>query len=100
MVYPYVGEIKMFAGKFAPDGWALCDGRLLPIAENHFLFQVLGNSYGGDGILTFGLPDLRKCLPIHQDEGPGDGARTFSESEPYLYVNYIISLYGIFSPRD
>ena len=100
MAYPYVGEIKMFAGKFAPDGWMFCDGSLLPIAENHFLFQLLGTTYGGDGHVTFGLPDLRKCLPIHQDEGPGGAGRPFSSSEPYLYVNFIISLYGIFSPRS
>ncbi|MCE7067130.1 phage tail protein [Dyadobacter sp. CY326] len=100
MDYPYVGEIKMFAGKFAPDGWLFCDGTLLPIAENHFLYNVLGTIYGGDGQVTFGLPDFRGHLPIHQDEGPGAGERPFNNSEPYLYVNYIISLYGVYSPRN
>ncbi|WP_221392157.1 tail fiber protein [Dyadobacter sp. NIV53] len=73
MAYPYVGEIRMYAGKSAPDGWLFCDGKLLPIADNHFLFRLLGTTYGGDGEITFGLPDLRKYLPIHQDEGPGSG---------------------------
>ncbi|TLV01552.1 hypothetical protein FEN17_12870 [Dyadobacter luticola] len=100
MDYPYVGEIKMFAGKIAPDGWTFCDGSLLPIAENHFLFNLLGTTYGGDGQATFALPDLRGRLPIHQDEGPGNGERPFSDDEPYLYVNYIISLYGIYSPKS
>jgi len=100
MVYNYVGEIKMFAGKCAPDGWLFCDGRLLPVAENHFLFQLLGNRYGGDGKNNFGIPDLRNCLPIHQDEGPGGGERPFSKNEPYLCIQFIISLYGIFSPRS
>ncbi|WP_082489061.1 tail fiber protein [Dyadobacter sp. Leaf189] len=100
MNYPYVGEIKMFAGKSAPEGWMFCDGTLLSIAENHFLFNLLGTTYGGDGRETFGLPDLRGRLPIHQDEGPGNGERPFSSDEPYLYVNYIISLYGIYSPKS
>lgn len=99
MHYPYVGEIKMFAGKFAPDGWEFCDGRLLPIAEHHFLFHVLGTRHGGDGQVTFGLPDLRGQMPVHQDEGPGDGDRPFHNGEPFLYVNYIISLYGIYAPQ-
>ena len=100
MVYPYVGEIRMFAGRSAPDGWLFCDGMLLPIAENHFLFRLLGTTYGGDGQVTFGLPDLRKYLPVHQDEGPGGGERPFDSSEPYIYVNYIISLYGIYAPKS
>jgi microcystin-dependent protein len=100
MDYPYVGEIKMFAGKSAPEGWSFCDGTLLSVAENHFLFKLLGTTYGGDGQTTFGLPDLRGHLPIHQDEGPGNGERPFNNDEPYVYVNYIISLYGIYSPRS
>lgn len=61
----------MFAGNFAPNGWALCNGQLLPISENETLFFVLGTTYGGDGQATFALPDLRGRLPIHQGTGPG-----------------------------
>jgi microcystin-dependent protein len=62
---PYVGEIKMFAGNFAPQGWAFCDGSILRIAENDMLFALLGTTYGGDGQTTFALPDLRGRVPIH-----------------------------------
>jgi microcystin-dependent protein len=62
---PYVGEIRMFAGNFAPVGWHFCDGSLLPIAENETLFQLIGTVYGGDGESTFGVPDLRGRVPIH-----------------------------------
>ena len=66
---PYIGEIRMFAGNFAPFGWMLCDGQLLPIAENKALHNLIGTTYGGDGISTFALPDLRGRLPIHQGSG-------------------------------
>lgn len=66
MAEPYVGEIRMFAGNFAPDQWALCDGRVMSIAENEILFSLLGTTYGGDGQGTFGLPDLRGRAPMHQ----------------------------------
>lgn len=62
---PYVGEIRMFAGNFAPAGWMFCEGQLLPISENETLFQLIGTTYGGDGQSTFALPDLRGRLPIH-----------------------------------
>ena len=67
MVESILGEIRMFAGNFAPAGWALCDGQLLPIAENDALFSLLGNTYGGDAVETFALPDLRGRIPIHRD---------------------------------
>jgi microcystin-dependent protein len=67
----YVGEIKMFAGTFAPRGYALCDGQLLAISQNEALFSLLGTIYGGDGRTTFGLPDLRGRLPVHEGQGPG-----------------------------
>jgi microcystin-dependent protein len=67
----YVGEIRVFAGNFAPLGWALCDGALLPIADNQVLFTLIGTTYGGDGQNTFGLPDLRGRAVIHQGSGPG-----------------------------
>ncbi|HKR65232.1 MAG TPA: phage tail protein [Thermoanaerobaculia bacterium] len=69
MAQPYVGEIRMFAGNFAPAGWMFCEGQLLPISENETLFQLLGTTYGGDGESTFALPDLRGRLPMHQGNG-------------------------------
>jgi microcystin-dependent protein len=69
MAQPYVGEIRMFAGNFAPVGWRFCDGQLLPISENETLFQLIGTTYGGDGQSTFALPDLRGRVPVHQGNG-------------------------------
>src|SRR6266446_935195 len=69
MAQPYIGEIRMFAGNFAPAGWMFCEGRLLPISENDTLFNLIGTTYGGDGQSTFALPDLRGRLPIHQGSG-------------------------------
>src|SRR4051812_352598 len=66
MAQPYVGEIRMFAGNFAPAGWMFCEGQLLPISENETLFQLIGTTYGGDGQSTFALPDLRGRIPLHQ----------------------------------
>jgi microcystin-dependent protein len=63
---PYIGEIRMFAGNFAPAGWMFCEGQLLPISENETLFNLIGTTYGGDGQSTFALPDLRGRLPLHQ----------------------------------
>src|SRR5262245_24456486 len=68
---PYVGDIRIFGGNFAPLGWAFCDGRLLPISENEVLFQLIGTTYGGDGQETFALPDLQGRIPIHMGQGPG-----------------------------
>lgn len=69
MAQPYVGEIRMFAGNFAPVSWMFCQGQLLPIGEHETLFQLIGTSYGGDGESTFALPDLRGRIPIHQGNG-------------------------------
>lgn len=69
MAQPYVGEIRMFAGNFAPSGWMFCEGQLLPISENETLFQLIGTTYGGDGESTFALPDLRGRIPVHQGNG-------------------------------
>jgi microcystin-dependent protein len=66
MAQPYVGEIRMFAGNFAPAGWMFCEGQLLPISEYETLFNLIGTTYGGDGQSTFALPDLRGRIPIHQ----------------------------------
>src|SRR5947209_6797904 len=163
MGQPFIGEIRMFGGNFPPNGWALCDGQLLPISENDVLFQLIGTTYGGNGQDTFALPDLRGRLPLHQSSsftigqsggveqatlttnqmpnhthnllGSGDianspnpgnnvlarsgqinaflnsapsvamasqflgtvgGSQPHSNFQPYLCVNFIISLFGIF----
>src|SRR5882724_9872985 len=69
MSQPYVGEIRMFGGNFAPAGWAFCAGQLLPISENETLFNLIGTTYGGDGQETFGIPDLQGRVPMHQGGG-------------------------------
>ena len=71
MAQPYIGEIRLFAGNFAPNGWMFCEGQLLPIAGNDALFILLGTAYGGDGQSTFALPDLRGRVPLHMGQGPG-----------------------------
>src|SRR3982751_4534886 len=71
MASPFVAEIRMFAGNFAPTGWALCNGQILPIAQNTALFSLLGTTYGGNGQTTFALPDLRGRSPIGHGQGPG-----------------------------
>jgi len=165
MAQPYVGEIRMFAGNFAPAGWMFCEGQLLPISENETLFQLIGTTYGGDGESTFALPDLRGRIPIHQGDGftlaetggaeevtltvsqiaghnhallatndvpaqstpannvtgqaaakiyragspsvqlnqqvvaPTGGSQPHTNFQPYLCINFIISLFGIFPSR-
>jgi len=73
MSSPYVGEIRIFAGNFAPAGWAFCDGTTIPISENDTLFNLIGTTYGGDGQETFNLPDLRGRVPIHRGTNPATG---------------------------
>lgn len=68
---PFLAQITLFAGSFAPDGWAFCDGSLLPISTNAALFSLLGTTFGGDGRTTFALPDLRGRVPVHAGTGPG-----------------------------
>ncbi|VAX26459.1 Microcystin dependent protein [hydrothermal vent metagenome] len=75
MSEPFVGEMRMFAGNFAPRSWAFCDGQLLAVSQNDALFSLLGTIYGGDGRTTFGLPDLRGRLPMHAGAGPGLSSR-------------------------
>src|SRR5829696_2268772 len=70
MAQPYVGEIRMFAGNFPPNGWQFCEGQPLPISENEVLFQLIGTTYGGDGESTFNLPNLASRVPIHMGTGP------------------------------
>jgi microcystin-dependent protein len=79
MAQPFIGEIRMFAGSFAPAGWAFCDGQLLPISENDTLFTLIGTTYGGDGQETFQLPDLRGRLPLHQ--GTSSSGTTYQMGE-------------------
>lgn len=86
MSEPFLGEIRMFAGNFAPRSWAFCDGQLLAVGGNDALFSLLGTIYGGDGRTTFGLPDMRGRLPIHAGSGPGLttrnlGARSGAETQ-------------------
>ena len=69
MSSPFVGEIRMFAGNFAPANWAFCNGQLLSIAQNTVLFQLIGTTFGGNGETTFALPDLRGRIPVHQGNG-------------------------------
>lgn len=76
---PFLGTISLFAGNFAPRGWALCNGQLLSISTNQALFSIIGTTYGGDGIRTFALPDLRGRAPIHQGQGPGLTNRNLGE---------------------
>ncbi|MCR9286869.1 MAG: tail fiber protein [Bacteroidetes bacterium] len=68
---PTLGQVAMFAGNFAPRGWAFCNGQILSISQNSALFSLLGTTYGGDGRTTFGLPDLRGRVPVHVGQGPG-----------------------------
>src|SRR4051812_11536662 len=70
MAQPYVGEIRMFGGNFAPNGWLFCEGQQLPISQNDVLFQLIGTTYGGDGQETFNLPNLQSRVPIHAGTGP------------------------------
>ena len=76
---PFIGQIIMFAGNFAPRDWAFCDGELLPISQNQSLYSILGTTYGGDGRTTFGLPDFRGRVPIGQGQGNGLTSRIMGE---------------------
>ena len=114
---PIIGEIRMFAGTFAPRGWAFCDGELLPISSNSALFSIIGTTYGGDGRTTFALPDLRGRAAIGNGKGRGLAERklgkkgggeaiegsssssTENKTLPYLTVNYIIAVEGIYPSR-
>lgn len=120
----YISQIILFAGNFEPRHWAFCDGRLLPIAQNTALFSLIGTTYGGDGMRTFALPDLRGRIPLGAGSGPGlnpcylgdreggdkytfpvstenTAGKTFSlQNTPTLGLNYIICLNGIFPSRS
>lgn len=77
---PFVGEIRVFAGNFAPKGWAFCNGQILSLAQNTALFSLLGTTYGGDGKSTFALPNLQGCAPMHHGQGPGLSLRDLGET--------------------
>lgn len=110
MSQPYVGEIRMFAGNFAPAGWMFCEGQLLPISEYETLFNLIGTTYGGDGQSTFALPDLRGRLPMHMGNGftlaETGGAETITlntstipaHSHPFLGSN--VTAGGISDPTN
>jgi len=87
----FVGEIRMFAGNFAPVGWAFCNGQLLPISQNTALFSLLGTYYGGDGKSTFALPNLIGRVPIQQGDGPGLSPRYLGESSGSESVTLLTS---------
>ncbi|GAB3399764.1 tail fiber protein [Schumannella luteola] len=80
MDQPFIGQITLFAGPFAPKNWAFCNGQLLPINQNQALFSLLGTTYGGNGVQTFGLPDLRGRIALHWGQRPGGASRTWGES--------------------
>ena len=80
MSEPFIAEIKIFAGNFAPRGFAFCNGALLPIAQNSALFALVGTTYGGDGRTTMGLPNLLNRLPMHPGRGPGLSSRRLGQS--------------------
>ena len=80
MSEPFIGEIRIVSFNFAPRGYAFCEGQLLPIAQNTALFSLLGTTYGGEGLTTFALPDLRGRLPLNAGTGPGLTNRPFGES--------------------
>jgi microcystin-dependent protein len=88
---PYVGEIKMFAGTFAPAGWMFCEGQLLSISENETLFNLIGTTYGGDGQSTFALPDLRGRAPVHQGQGSGLSNWVIGQAQGVENVTLIVN---------
>src|SRR5438552_9629881 len=89
MSAPFVAEIRIFGFNFAPKGWALCDGQLLPISQNTALFSLLGTFYGGDGKSTFALPNLQGSAPIHQGQGAGLSERFLGEQSGTQFVTLI-----------
>jgi microcystin-dependent protein len=91
MSEPYIGQIILFAGNFAPKGWAFCEGQILSIAQNTALFSILGTTYGGNGQTTFALPDLRGRVPIQPGQGPGLSPYTLGEMSGVENVNLLIT---------
>ncbi len=112
MTEPFIAEVRIFAGNFAPRGWAFCDGQLLPVGQNEALFMILGTLYGGDGKSTFALPDMRGRRPVHSDpeiglrpgdvvaqkvrEVKGNSRNQEDRLREDLVVTFIIALQGTF----
>lgn len=88
---PYIGEVRIFAGNFAPKDWAFCNGQLLSIAQNTALFSILGVTYGGDGKNTFALPDLRGRAPMQQGAGPGLTAKGLGQMGGEAYTTLTVN---------
>jgi microcystin-dependent protein len=95
---PFLGEIRMFGGDFAPRGWARCDGQLLAIAEHAPLFSLIGTSYGGDGVETFALPDISARATLHV-AAPGDRSGAGAPRRRVQPITFIIALTGVFPGR-
>src|ERR1043166_1083554 len=91
MADPFVAEVRIFAGNFAPTGWATCDGQILPISQNTALFSLLGTTYGGDGKSTFALPDLQGSVVISAGQGPGLSLYDLGEVGGTEYVDLLQS---------
>lgn len=91
MASPFVAEIRIFAGNFAPRGWATCDGQILPISQNTALFSLLGTVYGGNGQTTFALPNLQGSAPLHAGQGPGLSERFLGEQSGEQTVTLLVS---------
>lgn len=91
MADPFLAEIRMFSGNWAPQGWALCNGQVLPISQNTALFSLLGTMYGGDGKSTFALPNLQAASPLHPGQGPGLSLREMGETGGSATVTLIES---------
>ncbi|MEO7308793.1 MAG: tail fiber protein [Chitinophagaceae bacterium] len=108
MAQPYVGEIRIFAGNFPPNGWAFCDGSIMPISENDTLFNLIGTTYGGDGQNTFALPDLRSRVPVHmgasfvigQSAGSENVTLTTLQIPAHTHVPQVNAAGGIDSPAN
>lgn len=111
MADPFVAEIRIFAGNFAPTGWALCNGQLLPISQNTALFSLLGTYYGGDGKSTFALPDLQGRAPMFWGDGPGLSIRdlgemsgstavTLLDNEMPVHAHSLMGALGLAAGRD
>ena len=87
---PFLGEIRMFAGWYSPAGWAFCNGQLLPVDQFNGLFSLIGTTYGGDGLVAFGLPDLRGRVPMHFGQGIGLSNRTLGEAAGSEFVTLLV----------
>jgi microcystin-dependent protein len=91
MSSPFVAEIRIFPGNFAPKGWAFCNGQILPISQNTALFSLLGTTYGGNGQSTFALPDLQGRVPMHPGQGPGLSLHDLGEEGGEKFVTLLQS---------